>query len=71
MALYKNITKTALAFSLNPQGDYLVNPGDTVELPEQNRYVRSLVAKRYLTEIDPPRAPKKSINRKPIKPKKR
>jgi hypothetical protein len=61
MASFKNISKTDLHFSLNPQGDFIIPVGTECELPEDNAHVKTLEASGYLTKI-------KSINN-PKKPK--
>lgn len=59
MALFKNITKNDLLFSLNPQGDFIISPGATAELPEKNDHIKTLEASGYIKKVINPSKSKK------------
>lgn len=52
MKKYSNIFNQQLSFSLNGNGagDYIIPPGESVELPSDNGFVQSLVAQGLLKE---------------------
>jgi len=48
MATYKNLKSTHLAFSLRKEGDFIIPPGGTAELPDDNAHVKALTGKGFL-----------------------
>jgi len=54
MKKYTNTTPQALSFSIRTNGvisDHVIGPGETVELPSENIYVRSLEAQGHIKEV--------------------
>lgn len=52
MKKYTNIFSQQLSFSLKGEGagDYIIPPGESVELPSENGFVQGLVGQGYLKE---------------------